>query len=95
MTKYQNGLIPRKEADKVGLVALVGGLITGAAFGWHLSNDRIKNNYIPRDEAVISENVDMNGIQDLVIGKRIFLADRTADGVVYRPLKNSDVYRIR
>ena len=96
MSNYQDELIPRKEADKVGLVAIVGGLILGATFGWQSSQDRIKGNYVPQNEAAIIQKIDRDELPDLVIGgNRILLAERTDEGTVYRPLSNSDIYRIR
>ena|SRR3989344_5194006 len=39
--------------------------------------------------------IDGDGLSDLVVGSKIFLADKTSEGTVYRPLSNSDIYRIK
>lgn len=39
--------------------------------------------------------IDRDELSDLVMGNKILLANQTDEGIVYRPLKDSDIYRIR
>ncbi len=57
--------------------------------------DRMKSEYVPRNQAVNMEYIDRDELSDFVIGNKILLADKTDKGIVYRPLRNSDIYRLK
>jgi len=48
-----------------------------------------------RLRVVVKEKIDRDELSDLVINNRILLADRTDEGIKYRELRNSDIYRIK
>lgn len=46
------------------------------------------------DQHPVASHIDRDGLADLSIGNRVYLADQTDEGVVYRLLRSSDVYRV-
>ena len=67
-----------------GLVGLLGATAIN-------SHQKIKE----LDKQPVADYIDRDSLPDLIIGNRTFLADATEDGVAYRRLTSSDIYRIR
>ena len=49
----------------------------------------------PKNQVVQKIQIDKDELSDLVIGERIFLADRVNGKIAYHELESSDIYRIR
>lgn len=56
-------------------------------------DQRLNSNYPV--ETVQLTPIDRDELSDLVINGRLLLADKTDDGIIYRTLRNSDIYRVR
>ncbi len=77
----------------VALGAIFGGL---GALGAHtLINQAEKYEFVPKDRIAVVEQIDRDELSDLVVGGKILLADQTEEGIVYRQLRDSDIYRIK
>ena len=73
--------------------AILSGIIS---LGVHsLGNYLSKHEFVPKDRMAIVERIDRDELTDVVVGRKILLADPTDEGTVYRPLRDSDIYRIK
>lgn len=67
-------------------LGIVGGLATSDIADKYILEDNLRNSR--------AEYIDRDNLPDLIVGKRIYLANPINDGVVYNRLENSDRYRI-
>jgi hypothetical protein len=70
--------------------------LAGALLASMVLIGEVQELYRGQVESLTPTEIDRDGLTDLTTPNgKIFLADRTSEGVIYRPLRSSDRYRIQ